>query len=62
MAALEYYFLVCYSLSLLLMHIMNGFGKNGLPAPKGENEQSDRTFAITIVRGEKVGEIRSGAW
>ena len=35
---------------------------NGLPAPKGESEKSDRTFAITILRGEKVGEIRSGTW
>ena len=35
---------------------------NGLPAPKGESEQNDRTFELIITRGEKVGEIKSGAW
>ena len=35
---------------------------NGFPAPKGENENDDRIFRIAITRGEKVGEIRSGAW
>jgi hypothetical protein len=35
---------------------------NGLPAPKGESEEHDGTFSITIIRGEDVGEIRSGVW
>lgn len=35
---------------------------NGFPAPKGESEEHDGTFSITIIRGEEVGEIRSGAW
>ena len=35
---------------------------NGLPTPKGENEQIDGTFSITLTRGEKFGSIRSGSW
>lgn len=35
---------------------------NGFPTPKGENEQDDGTFSITLTRGEKVGSIRSGSW
>ena len=35
---------------------------NGYPTPKGENEEYDGTFSITITKGEKVGEIRSGSW
>jgi len=35
---------------------------NGLPAPKGESEDDDIFFDITISRGEKTGKIRLGAW
>ena len=35
---------------------------NGLPAPKGERENEDRMFSITITRGEKQGIIRHGMW
>lgn len=35
---------------------------NGFPTPEGENEEEDGTFSITLTRGEKNGEIRSGAW
>lgn len=35
---------------------------NGFPAPKGEKEEDDRMFSITITRGEKEGKITSGAW
>ena len=35
---------------------------NGIPAPKGEKEEDDGIFGITITRGKKTGEIRSGTW
>jgi len=35
---------------------------NGFPTPKGENEEDDGIFGITLTKGEKKGEIRSGAW
>ena len=35
---------------------------NGIPAPKGEKEEDDGIFGITITRGEKTGVIRSGTW
>ena len=35
---------------------------NGLPTPKGESDNFDGTFSITITKGEKLGEIRSGSW
>ena len=35
---------------------------NGFPTPEGESEEADGTFSITLTRGEKNGEIRSGAW
>lgn len=35
---------------------------NGIPAPKGEREEDDGTFSITITRGEKEGTITYGAW
>lgn len=35
---------------------------NGFPAPKGESENDDITFGITMTRGKNEGEIRSGAW
>lgn len=35
---------------------------NGFPTPKGESDSNDGTFSITIAKGEKVGEIRSGSW
>lgn len=35
---------------------------NGFPTPKGESDSYDGTFSITIAKGEKVGEIRSGSW
>lgn len=38
------------------------FWGNGMPAPKGEDENDDRTFCITLTRGEKRGVITSGVW
>ena len=35
---------------------------NGFPAPKGESENDDRIFGITMTRGERMGEIYSGWW
>ena len=35
---------------------------NGLPAPKGESEEDDGMFSITMTKGSKKGEIRNGAW
>lgn len=35
---------------------------NDIPAPEGESEKADITFSITLNRGEKNGEIRSGTW
>lgn len=35
---------------------------NGLPTPKGESGSYDGTFRLTITKGEKVGEIKSGSW
>lgn len=35
---------------------------NGFPAPKGEREEDDGMFSITIVRGKKEGTITCGAW
>lgn len=35
---------------------------NGFPAPKGEREEDDGMFSITITRGEKYGTITFGAW
>lgn len=35
---------------------------NGFPTAKGESDSYDGTFSITIAKGEKVGEIRSGSW
>jgi hypothetical protein len=35
---------------------------NGFPTPKGESDSYDGTFSITLTKGEKNGEIRSGSW
>ncbi len=35
---------------------------NGLPTPKGENEDDDGTFSISMTKGSKEGIIESGAW
>ncbi|MBQ6050390.1 MAG: hypothetical protein IJL35_07335 [Bacteroidaceae bacterium] len=35
---------------------------NGEPAPKGESEDDDVIFSITITKGKKTGEIKSGTW
>lgn len=43
-------------------YIFNCTWGNGHPAPKGESDDEDRMFGITITRGEKQGTIRSGMW
>lgn len=43
-------------------YIYNHTWGNGIPAPKGENDNEDRTFCFIITRGEKRGEIKCGAW
>ena len=35
---------------------------NGLPTPKGESEDDDVIFNITLTRGERTGTIEDGAW
>ena len=30
--------------------------------PKGESDSYDGTFSLTITKGDKIGEIRSGSW
>ena len=35
---------------------------NGFPAPKGEREEDDGMFSITITRGMKKGVITYGSW
>ena len=35
---------------------------NGIPAPKGEDENDDRFFNITITRGDKRGVVNHGTW
>lgn len=35
---------------------------NGLPAPKGENDDEDRTFSISFEKGSKQAVIRNGMW
>lgn len=38
------------------------FWGNGFAAPKGESEDADGFFDITMTRGEKEAIIHSGAW
>ena len=38
------------------------FWGNGFAAPKGESEDADGIFDITLTRGEKEAIIHSGAW
>ena len=38
------------------------FWGNGFPTPKGEREEDDGMFSITITRGEKDGIITYGTW
>lgn len=38
------------------------FWGNGFAAPKGESEDADGFFDITLTRGEKEAIIHSGAW
>lgn len=35
---------------------------NGFPAPKGEDDRDDRSFTLTITKGERKGSIRHGMW
>lgn len=35
---------------------------NGFPAPKGENDNADVIFGISITRGIKKGKIVTGIW
>lgn len=35
---------------------------NGFPTPKGERDDDDGMFSITMKRGEKTGRIFSGTW
>ena len=35
---------------------------NGYPAPKGESDDEDIIFGITITKGEKQATIRHGMW
>ena len=43
-------------------YIFNCTWGNGHPAPKGESDDEDRMFGITITRGQKHGIIRHGIW
>ena len=35
---------------------------NGLPAPKGENEEDDMTFSLSFKAGCKIVTLNYGAW
>ena len=35
---------------------------NGIPAPKGESDDEDRFFYLTLVKGSKEGKINHGVW
>ena len=35
---------------------------NGLPAPKGENEEDDMTFSLSFKAGSKIVTLNYGAW
>ena len=35
---------------------------NGLPAPKGENEEDDMTFSLSFKAGSKMVTLNYGAW
>lgn len=35
---------------------------NGMPAPKGESEDEDRSFSISFKKGSKKATINSGMW
>ena len=43
-------------------YIFNCIWGNGYPAPKGESDDEDMIFGITITRGEKHATIRHGMW
>ena len=43
-------------------YVFNCMWGNGFKAPKGEDENEDRIFGITLTRGKKQGTIRHGAW
>ena len=43
-------------------YIFNCTWGNGFKAPKGESDDEDRMFGITITREKKQGTIRSGMW
>ena len=43
-------------------YIYNCTWGNGYPAPKGESDDKDMIFGITITRGEKQGTIQHGMW
>ena len=44
------------------VYFYSTFWGNGYPAPKGESDNYDGIFGITITKGEKIGEIISGSW
>ena len=43
-------------------YIFNQTWGNGMPAPKGESEDEDRTFSISFAKGSKRATIYSGMW
>ena len=43
-------------------YIYSSIWGNGLPAPKGENEEDDRIFSLSFKKGCKIIEVSSGAW
>ena len=43
-------------------YVFTAMWGNGMPAPKGEDEEEDRTFSITIEKGNNKATIYSGMW
>ena len=44
------------------VYVFSATWGNGMPAPKGESEDEDRSFSISFKKGNKKATINSGMW
>ena len=44
------------------VYVFSATWGNGMPAPKGESEDEDRTFSISFNKGSKRATVNSGMW
>lgn len=44
------------------VYVFSATWGNGMPTPKGESEDEDRTFSISFKKGSKRATINSGMW